>query len=102
MGGFRATEVHLNKQTNEVRELMTTHAAVGLSLSQSPKQLIDGRVREPDGGRRRRQRPLQHKPFSFVPRKHHSQVHHCVGTFMSSLKADLSVYFHPQPPNMSS
>lgn len=37
-----------------------TYTAVGLSFIQNLKQLIDGRVGQPDGGGCGRQRPLQH------------------------------------------
>lgn len=40
------------------QEVSVAHAAVALSLVQSLEELIDGRVRQPDGGGRRRQRAL--------------------------------------------
>lgn len=46
------------------QEVMT-HTAVGLSLVQSLKQLINGSVWQPDRGGRRRQRPLQHTHTHF-------------------------------------
>lgn len=45
---------------SETNGVSTTHAAVGLSLVQSLEELIDRRVRQPDGRRRRRQRALRH------------------------------------------
>lgn len=74
------------------REVSATHAAVGLSLVQSLEELIDGRVRQPDGGRRRRQRALRHKRA----RAHKKLFHCCYSCSHTDCRRRPGSYLDPQ------